>query len=36
LLGKPFTAIDLTLQVREVLDGPVPPAPAASGMARPA
>jgi len=36
LLGKPFSAIDLTLQVREVLDGPAPPAPAASGMARPA
>jgi hypothetical protein len=27
LLGKPFSAAELTRQVREVLDGPIPPGP---------
>jgi PAS domain S-box-containing protein len=40
LLGKPFSAAELTRQVREVLDGPIPPGPdfdapgAAPGHAR--
>jgi PAS domain S-box-containing protein len=36
LLGKPFSAFDLTRQVREVLDGPPQPPLAAAGVARPA
>jgi CheY-like chemotaxis protein len=35
LLGKPFSAAELTRQVREMLDGPIPPGPsfAAPGAA---